>query len=464
MGLLEVQKTALKAGLDRPGFAYYMEMGLGKTLLALTEFLEFVKQGKATRLVVICPNSFKTGWLDEIKKHGLNVHPFIFTSGAAYENSQFLKTKFDKPPVLIINYEAVRKTNTQIYIREFCIGRNCMLVADESIQIKTYNSLQTKAVLLISDLFRYRRILSGKPVTQGPHDLWAQMKAIGAINIKYFAFKTTFCRMGGFKAKKVVGTQNEELLASYIEPYIFRASKAQWTDLPPKMYTSRQYNLTPDLERMYRSMEDDFVLWLNDSENVAVDAFITKYIKLAQIQSGFIIKEDGTITELVKPMDNPRFLLVRELVEEVTGKVIIPYVHRYTLRLLHSALADYHPVHISGGMTPEDIQKAKDTFNNDPACRVILVQTRAGKYGHTLLGGLSPEDRCSTMIFAENSYSLDDRSQIEDRMHRHGQTADSCLYIDVWGTKLDHRITLALQAKESIAQAVFQFFGKNHSS
>ena len=115
-------------------------------------------------------------------------------------------------------------------------------------------------------------------------------------------------------------------------------------------------------------------------------------------------------------------------------------------------------------MTPEDIQKAKDTFNNDPACRVILVQTRAGKYGHTLLGGLSPEDRCSTMIFAENSYSLDDRSQIEDRMHRHGQTADSCLYIDVWGTKLDHRITLALQAKESIAQAVFQFFGKNHSS
>jgi len=464
MGLLDVQKKALAASYGRIGFAYYMEMGLGKTLTALTEFRTLVQEKKATRLVVICPNSFKAGWVEEIQKHAIECYPYIYNSGADYDNSKFLNAPYNRPPVLIVNYEAIRKEAVQEYIRKFVGERNCMLVLDESIQIKTYNSQQTKAVLLISDLFRYRRILSGKPVTQGPHDLWAQMKAIGAINIKYFAFKTTFCRMGGFKAKKVVGTQNEELLASYIEPYIFRASKAEWTDLPPKMYTSRQYQLTPDLDRMYRSMEDEFVLWINESENVAVDTFITKYIKLAQIQSGFIIKEDGTITELVKPMDNPRFLLVRELVEEVTGKVIIPYVHRYTLRLLHGALADYNPVHISGGMTPEEIQRTKDTFNNDPACRVILVQTRAGKYGHTLLGGLSPEDRCSTMIFAENSYSLDDRSQIEDRMHRHGQTADSCLYIDVWGTKLDHRITLALQAKESIAQAVFQFFGKNHSS
>ena len=86
------------------------------------------------------------------------------------------------------------------------------------------------------------------------------------------------------------------------------------------------------------------------------------------------------------------------------------------------------------------------------------MQTRAGKYGHTLLGGEDVADRCSTMVFAENSYSLDDRSQIEDRIHRHGQTADSCLYVDIWGTPLDHRVTQALQAKEAISQAVFSYF------
>ena len=406
--------------------------------------------------MVICPNSFKAGWQDEIEKQGIKVHPHIFNSGSTYENGLFLKVKFDKPPVLIVNYEAIRIPHVREYIDAFIRDRNCMLVLDESIQIKTYNTIQTKAALALSYRFKYRRILSGKPVTQGPHDLWAQMMAIGAIKIKYHPFKTTFCRFGGFKGKKVIGAQNEELLASMIDKYIFRASKKDWTDLPDKMYTSREYKLTPRLASMYKSMEDDFVLWINETENVAVDAFITKYIKLAQIQAGFIIKEDESIEELVPPEENPRFELVRELVGEAAGKVVVPYVHKYTRSLLERSLVDYNPAHIRGGMTPDEIKVQVDKFNKDPNCRVLLGQMRASKYGFTLLGG-EGIDHCSTMIFAENSYSLDDRSQVEDRIHRHGQT-HGCLYIDVWGTSLDRRVTAALQAKESIAQAVFQHF------
>jgi SNF2 family DNA or RNA helicase len=464
MELLTVQRKALSEAKGHQGFAYYMEMGLGKTLTALAEFRRLVDEDRVTRLVVVCPNSFKAGWVEEINKHNINVDPYIFISGSTWNNENFLKRMFERPPVLIVNYEAIRKEETRNYIIKFARGRSAMIVLDESIQIKTYNSQQTKAALTLAPMFGIRRILSGKPVTQGPHDLWAQMKFIGAITDKYFPFKTTFCKMGGFKAKKVVGTQNEELLAAKIDKYVFRASKAEWTDLPPKMYTSRQYELTPKLRSMYQSMEDDFVIWLNETENVSVDAFITKYIKLAQIQSGFIIKEDGTTEDLVPPSENPRFQLVKEVVEEISGKVIIPYVHRHTLNILLETLRESNPAIIRGNMRPEEIEFEKDKFNNHSDCRVILLQSKAGKYGHTLLGGASPTDRCSTMLFAENSYSLDDRSQIEDRMHRHGQTASHCLYIDLWGTQLDRRITQALQAKENIAQAVFQHFGKGYSS
>lgn len=459
--LLEVQEKALKAANGKPGFAYFLEMGLGKTLTILIEFIELVKNKNATRLVVVCPNSFKTGWVDEIKKHDIDVHPFIFESGNDYYSEKFLKEKYTKPPVLIINYEAIRKEYAQKLILRFINGRNAMLVLDESVQIKTYNSQQTKAALALSTAFKYKRVLSGKPVTQGPHDLWAQCKAIDAVSHRYYPFKTTFCRMGGFKGKKVVGAQNEELLAALIDKFIFRASKKDWTDLPEKMYTTRQYQLTPYLMSQYKSMENDFVLWLNETENVAVDAFITKYIKLAQIQSGFIIKEDESIVELVNPVDNPRFKLVKEIVEENSGKVIIPYVHRYTLNILQQALAEFNPAYIKGGMEPVEIKVQKDTFNQVNSCRVILVQIRAGKYGHTLLGEQDDiTNACNTMVFAENSYSLDDRSQIEDRMHRHGQTR-SCLYVDLWGTPLDRKIVQALQAKESIVQAVFQHFRKD---
>ena len=462
--LLEVQRTALNTALGKSGFAYYMEMGLGKTLTVLTEFMHLVSIGKVSRMVVVCPNSFKQGWQEEIKKHGIDVESFIFESGEDSMHQWFLRRNFDKPPVLIINYEAIRKPQAQATILKFVGQRDAMIVFDESIQLKTYNSQQTKAALSIAPAFKVRRILSGKPITQGPHDLWAQMRAIGALNGKpYFPFKTTFCKMGGFKGKKVVGTQNEEILAPQIDPYIFRATKAQWTDLPPKMYTTRQYRLTPELLNLYKSMEEEFVVWLSGSEYVAASAFVTKYIKLAQIQSGFIIDEHGKVNSLVEPDQNPRFLLLREIVEEVVGKIIIPYHHRHTLSILQGVFADYGSAYIRGNMSDAEIGAQKRAFNEDPKCRLIFLQIQAGRYGHTLLGGPEPEHRCSTMIFAENSYSLDDRSQIEDRMHRHGQTADSCLYVDLWGTKLDKEVTMALQRKESIFQAVFKHIGRPNS-
>jgi SNF2 family DNA or RNA helicase len=457
MELLSVQKTALQAAKGKYGFAYFMEMGLGKTLTALTEFMELVAAKEATRLVVICPNSFKSGWADEIKKHNMDFHFHIFESGDDHATKTFLETDFNRPPVLIINYEAIRSHYTQSVIEFFTKKRNCMLVLDESIQIKTFDSLQTKAALKICTSFRYRRVMSGKPQTQGPHDLWAQLKAIDAMQSNYFPFKTTFCRMGGFKGKKVIGAQNEELLAAKVGSHIFWATKKEWTDLPSKLYTTRQYELGPVLEKHYKEMEDGFVTWLSETEYVSVEAFITKYIKLAQIQSGFIITEQGNVVELVSPEQNPRFKLVRDVMDETQSKIVVPYVHRYTRQILERVLKDFNPVTLHGGMKPSAIQSVKDTFNNDARYRAILVQIRAGKYGHTLLGGIG-KDSCSTMVFAENSYSLDDRSQIEDRIHRHGQVAESCLYVDLWGTELDRRVAKALQDKEDMAQAVFSHF------
>jgi len=83
----------------------------------------------------------------------------------------------------------------------------------------------------------------------------------------------------------------------------------------------------------------------------------------------------------------------------------------------------------------------------------MLLQADAGKYGHTLVG--TPEDPCGTMLFFENTYSLDTRSQIEDRIHRMGTVAESCLYVDLSGSDIDERITRALARKENMFKAVF---------
>jgi len=463
-GLLEVQQEALKASGGREGgFAYWMEMGLGKTYTALTEFVQLVAEGKATRLVVVCPNSFKTGWRDEIVKQGVNVDPWIYSSGA--DNDRFLIKRYDKPPVVIVNYEAIRRAGTQEFIRKFVARRKCMVVFDESIQLKTNNSLQTKAAIMLAREFKYARILSGKPMTQGPHDLWGQMRALGKLNgMNYYSFRNLFCKMGGYMAKKVVGAQNEKLLAEMIDPHVFRATKARWTDLPPKIPIIREFSMAPGQVSRYRSMEEEFVAWLKNGDEVTVEAAITKYIKLAQIKFGFIIDEDGKTHELVERANNPHVNTVKEIIEtEVTGKTVVVYHHRYAGEVLLGELAEYSPAFIKGGMTPEEITYHRDRFNRDNVCRVICIQTTAGRYGHTLIGGDEPENHCSTMIFAENTWSLDTRSQLEDRIHRIGQKGDSCLYLDLVCSPLDRKIVHALQEKQNIFDAVMKHVGRSQA-
>jgi hypothetical protein len=114
------------------------------------------------------------------------------------------------------------------------------------------------------------------------------------------------------------------------------------------------------------------------------------------------------------------------------------------------------PAYIRGGMKTHEIEEQKNAFQADPSCRVILLQAAAGKYGHTLLGGSDRDDHCSTTIFFENSYSLDTRSQLEDRSHRHGQTANSVLYLDLYATSMDKKVVKALQRKQSIFEAIFK--------
>lgn len=456
------QVAALDRSRGRPGFGYFMEQGLGKTSTTYADFLEHAVEGRVDRMITFAPNSFKGGWAEEADKFGFPISPIIYESSNTAEVLRLIKRGFNARPNLIINYEALRTESAQAVIAAYSEGRNIYAAADESIKLKDPSSLTSKAALALSKTFAFRRVLSGKPISQGPHDLWAQMRFIGNLEgYMYHPFKGAFCKMGGFKNKQVVGAQNEDILAERIDPWVFRATKAEWTDLPPKIYTTREYTMSPEQKALYKQMEEDFVIWLGENENVTVDQAITKYIKLAQIQAGFIIDAEGKTRILVEPAKNARLNALEDIIrDEIVGKVSVVYNHKVVRPMLYERFAAYNPTHISGGMTPEEIEENKRKFNNDPTCRIIFL-TKAAKYGHTLLGGSEAVNHCSTQIFYENTYSLDDRSQIEDRSHRYGQLGDSMSYYDIVGTPLDRSATKALQRKESVFQAVFAHVGKN---
>jgi SNF2-related domain len=458
MQLAPVQLEAITRADGRRGFAYFMEMGLGKTLTVLTEFRIMRKCRSVERLVVICPNSFKGGWGDEIDKHGFrDLFPLVYESS----RKQHI---LPEDNVLIINYEAARTPAGTAMIVRFTSGHDCYLALDESIKLKNKSAKQTEAIVgkdhkrypkpgLVT-LFKVVRVLSGKPMTQGPHDLWAQLKAIGAMPLSYWGFKARFCMMGGWMDKQVIGILNEDLLRKMIEPVSFLAKKKDWLQgLPTKVYTTRRYPLGPVLQKHYDEMEEDFLTYI-EGELFSVQVAIAKWEKCSQIQCGFIL-EGGWATDIVTPEANPRLQLLKEILdEEVTGKAVVVYRHKHVGQMLYEALLLWgaNPAWIRGRMTPTEIDYEKQRFDT-PGSRIMLLQAEAGKYGHTLLG--TPDDPCSTMIFFENSYSLDTRSQIEDRIHRMGAVAESCLYVDLSGSDYDAGIARALQRKEKMFLLIF---------
>ena len=463
--LSPAQIEALRRSYGQKGFGYFLDMGLGKTFLALTEFNNGVRREQLNRLVVVCPNSFKGGWLDEIDKHGFNFDAHILEAARLKHAQLFVRDKHFRPTVLIINYEAIRLPQVMALVADFAEGGRTMLAVDESIAVKNPQSKRTKAVLGLAPLFERIRCLTGKPMTQGPQDLWAQLRLCGLQDGRnFYAFRNRFCRMGGWQGREVIGALNTDELQHIMEPITFQALKDDWLDgMPDKVYTIRRYALGEVLTRHYNQMRDQFMTWLADNREVSVEIAITKYIKLAQIQAGFIIEEadahrPGWATSLIDDKDNPRLATLLEVLDESSGKVAICFKHRFVGEQLYKALATrrYHPAILRGGMEPEEIAFAKTSFNSDKKCRAILLQIQASKFGHTLLGDQGDiADACSTMIFYENSYSLDDRSQIEDRIHRIGQK-QSCLYVDLVGSELDMDIIHALQRKESMYEAVMR--------
>jgi hypothetical protein len=453
--LAPVQLEAITRANGRRGFAFFMEMGLGKTLTVLTEFKVLRMCGEVEKLVVVCPNSFKSGWDSEAMKHRTGLSVMVYRS-----NVRFLPSH--KVDVLVINYEAVRTPKGLKAVLDFIDKKAAYLALDESVKLKNRSAAQTQAIIGkehklypkpgLADHFKFVRLLSGKPMTQGPHDLWSQLLAIRATQgITYWGWQARFCQMGGWENRQVVGSLNEDLLRQIIEPVAFQAKKKDWLQgLPNKVYTTRRYALGPVLQRHYDEMEEDFLTYVQ-GDRIAVSVAIAKWEKISQIQCGFVLN-DGEVTEIVDLTVNPRLQLLQEILdEEVEGKCVIVYRHRYVGDMLAHTLG-HSVAWIHGGMTPKEIDAEKWLFDQ-PHSRIMLLQAEAGKYGHTLIG--TPDDPCSTMIFFENSYSLDTRSQIEDRIHRMGAVAESCLYVDLSGSDYDAGILRALQRKERMFQAVF---------
>lgn len=449
-----------EGGEPARGFGHFMEQRVGKTPTALNEFLLFRRDHGIKRAIVLSPNAFKRDWPLEAERFGVDAHTFAFDSKDRMEATRFVSKHRDNM-LMSVNYEALGYEATLSIIADLC-DRETMIIGDESIAMKTHNSGVTRAALDLSKKCGVRRALSGKPITQGPHDIWSQLRFVGHLNgYMFHPFKTHFCRMGGFQGKSITGIKNPEELQALIRDASFLARKVDWLKTPGKDYAERRLTLLPDQARMYASMMEDFLVELENGTIVTADQIVTKLLKLQQISSGFIIDEFKQVHDLMPLEKNPKLVeLRRQMVEEFEGKVIVLAHHTHAVDQLLEALKPWNPAVIRGEQWHHkegvDILAEKARFNLDPNCRVIVGQSLAIRYGHTLMGDIRGGHPCYTEVFYENSYNLNTRDQCENRPQGEGQEQPITIW-DYVASEADMAPIRALQRKEDIAAVLMQY-------
>lgn len=436
------------------GFGYFLEMRLGKTGTALNEMGLIKRDGFTNKFLVFSPNKFVADWEKEARDKKAPVIPQVITT------KDIRKGVLDRHSsgAFVLNYEALAQGPVAQEVIDW--ARGSMIIADESIWIKNPTSKVSKAVRSAGKGAQFTRCLSGKPMTQGPHDLWAQLRFMGEVNgYSPVVFKNAFCRMGGYMGKQVVGINQEAAprLQEILGRCSWFATKRDWANIENPDYARRWVEMTPKQLALYKQMDQDFVALLNDSL-VTADQVITQLLKLQQIASGFLYDENR-VAHFVDPDTTPprakeiEYILENEVPE---GQKLVVLAHyRPSLDLLGKVLERFNPAFIRDDgwhkQHGRGVIEEKNRFNNDPECRVIIGQTRATKYGHMLMG--SPTNPCLHTVFYENTYSLDDRSQCEERNRGVNQVGQTTV-IDLVGNDRDYAIARALERKESIFAAV----------
>jgi len=431
-----------------------MRQRLGKTWTAFAEFSILRKQGKVDWFFVICPNSLKQQWHEQIEL----VNPYIPICVYGALNKKKTQQYFTinkRGGVFIINYESLQAFVDAFVEDPKFSPQRVYLVADESTKIKDPSAKMTKAAHALAELCSCTRVLTGKPYANSNADLWAQLKFAKATQRNFYQHKHYYCTMGGYMGRQAVKNINTEVLKAEMAPFCYIAPDKYIKGFEKVYEPMRRVNLTGELERQYKQMEDDLVLALSSDVKITAPIALTRYLRLQQISSGVAGDIDGLQHNLVDPFSNPRIRVVREILDnEVDHKCIIVARFVLSIKNLKKVLeADGHKCAVLMGESHMremglNITDEKKKFNEGDY-DVLIGQIQTIAYGHTLTGTtpFMKDNPCDSVIFYENDFSLLNRSQCESRP----EDADNPMpvsYYDLYASKMDRYMVGTLVKKE----------------
>ena len=451
----EHQRKALNQGGQLKNYAYFMEMGTGKTKVTIDNVAYLWQTHEIKECIVIAPNSVYLNWVDEIKLHS-PITPYIWCWKVNKNIDLDRNSRSNKLIYILMNVEALSHKSGQTWLQERINlnGNQMMLVIDESTTIKNPTALRTKAICKLGRGVKYRRILTGSPVTKSPLDLYTQCAFLSKALLGFESFYTFRARYAVMHQIQLGSNQvlvpkyytNLDELEGKLKEFSYRVKKEDCLDLPPKVYQQRTVHLTSEQQEIYQRLKRKARAMIED-ETVSFNNKLTEILRLHQICQGFLKTDEGTLHEF---KNNPKLKELMAILEESDGKCIVWANYVYNIKQIKKTLEDRYGkdsvVSIYGEDDVESRKAAVEHFQRDSRCQFLVGNPATGGYGLTLTAA-------RYVIYFSNSYNLEIRWQSEDRAHRIGQK-DKVTYIDLMvPNSIDVMVMSALDRKVKLSAA-----------
>ena len=455
------QITALEKSWNKETFAYFMEMGTGKTKVLIDNLAMLYDKGKVDGALIIAPKGVVKTWYEQELPTHLPNHientKVLWQSNITKTQREKLESLFELGQdlhILIMNVESLSTDKGVKFASKFLNSHKVLMAIDESTTIKTPTAKRTKNIIGMGKYAKYRRIMTGSPVTKNPLDLYSQCEFLDPYLLdftSYYAFRNRYAEMKtmhlrGRSIQVVDEFKNLGELSETVKKFSERILKEDCLDLPPKNWIKRHITLTADQKKIYEQMKKAAMAVLNGKMTTTMTV-LTQLMRLHQITCGHFTADDGS-TQLIP---NNRITELMNILEETEGKAIIWANYQKDMtQILNNINEKYGPGSVVDyyGLTPqEDRQDNIRKFQSDPKCRFLVGTPSTGGYGITLTAA-------NTVIYYSNGYDLEKRLQSEDRAHRIGQKKN-VTYVDIiCEDTVDEKIVKALRDKINIASEV----------
>lgn len=389
--LNRTQKICFLIGAEELKFSYWLDTGVGKTLLSIALIRYFRKLGKVKRALILVPQrTNKTEWRDELLKHSPNSSCLIL-KGAIEDR-----------------WKALQETNTLFVVESYSglfrmvtkkgekRGKNALVfdpkkirwlqksfqgfVCDESVNVGNSQKLPFRVCRQLSNTSKVAFTMTGTPFNRDPSLMWAQMFLVDGgytLGETLGLFRAIFCNESTnyfsghpeFKFSK----KKTELLHDFIanKSVEFKADQA---DLPACVEVQKYFDLSDDALSYYDKFKQDMIASHGNFKETN-----NSFIRLRQISSGFVGYEDDESGEKAKFVfpENPKFDLLMATLRTIPDyKSIIFFDFTFTGERLNELLTKEKlgPVLIYG--KTRDTDKAKKQFMEDNKSRILLLQNK----------------------------------------------------------------------------------------